>query len=157
MQMNYLSHNNQQGSALLFSIILLIALTFTAVISVQTGIMEVRMAGALQDEMEAFQTAQSAIDFVVSDGSNLPTTGAINVPIAVTLTGDAFSVETGELVTADVQLTNTCGVLPRMTLGFSAGTFFGYKWKISADVDKRATRRGRSHQRQGYIKTVLSC
>ena len=150
MQMNYTAHNKQHGSALLFSIILLIALTFTAVISVQTGIMEVRMAGALQDEMEAFQTAQSAIDFVISDNANLPTTGAINTPIDVVLTGNAFSIEAGETVTADVQLTSTCGVLPRMTLGFSAGTFYGYKWKISADV-------GRSHQRQGYIKTVLAC
>ncbi len=147
----------QQGSALLICVILLVALTFTAVASLQSGVMQVRMSGALEDEMNAFQTAQAAIDFVAGDAANIPTTVALNTPVSVTLSGDAFTLQTGETIDATYTLTSTCTSLPRMVKGYSAGSFFGYKYRISANVDKRATRRGVSYQRQGLVKTVLSC
>ena len=56
-QMNY---KTQQGSALLFAFVLLIALTFIAIASVNTGVMGVRMASNVEEEMNAFQTSRAS-------------------------------------------------------------------------------------------------
>ncbi len=152
----------QRGSALLLCLILLIGLTFIALSAVQTGIMEVRMASAVEEEMNAFQTAQAAIDFTISDTTNLPTTGALNTPNTVTLspdtnTDDAFYTATGETVTASTQRTVDCGAPPRTRVASSLLNFSSFEYKISSNVDKRKTRRGRSHQRQGYITLGPKC
>jgi Tfp pilus assembly protein PilX len=154
----------QRGSALLLCLILLIGLTFIALSAVQTGIMEVRMASAVEEEMNAFQTAQAAIDFGVSDPSYLPTTGPLNdtttKPITLapnTNIDDAFYTAADETVTVTVERTGDCKAPPRLRLAASLGAFSSFEYKFSSDIDKRKTRRGRSHQRQGYILLGPKC
>ena len=47
-----------------------------------------------------FQTALSAVDFVITDPANLPTLGPLMQPAPVTLTGAVFTASAGDTVTA---------------------------------------------------------
>ena len=151
----------QQGSALLLCIVLLIAMTYLAISSVSTGVMEVRMSSAIEEEMNAFQIAQSAIDFTASDFDNLPFTGALNTPSAVTLSpataaGDMFYSAAGETVTATAERSGACAIPPR-TKKPNGKQFKADEFIIRADVDKTATRRGISRQTQGIILIGTGC
>ena len=154
----------QSGTALLLCLILLISLTLIALASVQTGIMEVRMAGAIEEQMNASQTAHSAIDFTVSDTSYLPTTGALDLPVDValspnTLTTDTFYADTGAGVTVEANATRIvdCGTPPRTRISSSLLAFSSFEYRIAADVDRTSIRRGKSHQRQGWITLGPKC
>ncbi len=150
----------QQGSALLLCIVLLIAMTYLAISSVSTGVMEVRMASAIEEELNAFQFAQSAIDFTASKQSNLPFTGALNTPATVTLTpnsaGEMFYQATGETVSATAERSGACAIPPR-TKKPNGKQFKADEFIIRADVDKTATRRGISRQTQGIILIGTGC
>jgi len=161
------NYTSQKGSALLICIILLMALTYLAVTAVQTGVMEVRMASATEEQMNAFQTAQSALDYVMSDTDNFVTTGATGIPNAVTLSPatnstDAFYADTAtpgaaETVTAATERTVDCGAPPRTSVASSLLAFSSFEFRIHGDVDKTSTNRGRSYQRQGYILLGPAC
>ena len=151
----------QQGSALLLCIVLLIAMTYLAISSVSTGVMEVRMSSAIEEELNAFQIAQSAIDFTASDFANLPFTGALNTAAAVTLlpatnVGDMFYSATGETVTVTAERSGACAIPPR-TKKPNGKQFKADEFIIRADVDKTATRRGISRQTQGIILIGTGC
>jgi len=144
----------------------MISLTLIALSSVQTGIMEVRMAGAVEEQMNASQTAHSAIDFVLSDTTYLPTTGALNTPVDVTLTPATVSTDAfyaydvsgmTEIVEANAERVVDCGTPPRTRISSSLLAFSSFEYKIAADVDKTATKRSKSHQRQGYITLGPKC
>ena len=142
--------------------ILMISLTLIALSSVQTGIMEVRMAGAVEEQLNASQTAHSGLDFVISDSTNLPTTGALNTPTVVTLTPntlgtDAFYAATGEIVEANAERIIDCGTPPRTRVASSLLAFSSFEYKVAADIDKTVTRRGKSNQRQGWITLGPKC
>ncbi len=151
----------QQGSALLLCIVLLIAMTYLAISSVSTGVMEVRMSSAIEEELNAFQIAQSAIDFTASSFDNLPFTGALNTARTVTLSpatnaGDMFYSATGETVTATAERSGACAIPPR-TKRPNGKQFKADEFIIRADVDKTATRRGISRQTQGIILIGTGC
>ena len=170
--MKQLKAVQQKGSALLFSFILLIALTFIAIASVNTGIMEVKMATNIEEQMNAFQMANAAIDFVLSDtDTNLPKAsgGTVTVtiidcadgnpcvtdPAGLVLPTVPFTTATGESTTTDIVYT-ACGPAPRGT-GSSLIAFSSYAYRISTDVNKTANGRGRSSQRQGYLELGPKC
>ncbi len=151
----------QQGSALLLCIVLLIAMTYLAISSVSTGVMEIRMSSAIEEELNAFQIAQSAIDFTASDFDNLPFTGALNTENPVTLSpatnaGDMFYTATGETVTATAARSGACAIPPR-TKRPNGKQFKADEFIIRANVDKTATRRGISKQTQGIILIGTGC
>ncbi len=155
----------QQGSALLLCIVLLIAMTYLAISSVSTGVMEIRMSSAIEEELNAFQIAQSAIDFTASDFDNLPFTGALNTAKAVTLTpatnpGDMFYAAPNsgdpEIVTVTAERSGACAIPPR-TKKPNGKQFKADEFIIRADVDKTATRRGISRQTQGIILIGTGC
>jgi hypothetical protein len=153
-----IASHRQRGTALLFSMIILVALTFIGVAAVNTGVMEVRMAGHLEEQMNAFQTAQAVIDYVISDSGNLPATGPLNTPSTVALPDeDPFTVNTGETLTAQAERVIDCGQPPRIRGASSLLAFSSFSYKISADVDKVATGRGQSYQRQGYMILGPKC
>ncbi len=147
---------------MLFCIILLVALTYIAITSANTSIMQVRMASAVEEQMNAFQVASAGVDFTISDTSNLPTTGALNTANTITLipntaVGDTFYAATGEIVTTTATRTADCGVPPRTRVASSLLAFSSFEYRIESDVNKIASRRGRSHQRQGYIVLGPKC
>ena len=173
--MKTLKIKSQKGSALLFSFILMIALTFIAIASVNTGIMEIKMAGSVEEQMNAFQTAVAGIDFALSDPSFLPSTGALNIPIEVinctnnsctsdlaavpTLPGSAFDTpDSGdESIVATVERTLDCGLPPRTKDASSLLNFSSFAYEATADIDKTTTNRGRSYQLQGYLTLGPKC
>lgn len=154
----------QSGTALLLCLILLISLTLIALASVQTGIMEVRMAGAIEEQMNASQTAHSAIDFTVSDTTYLPTTGATGIPVDVALTPNTLTTDTfygdgilGVQIEANATRIVDCGTPPRTRISSSLLAFSSFEYRIAADVDRTSIRRGKSHQRQGWITLGPKC
>jgi Tfp pilus assembly protein PilX len=166
---------HQKGSALLFAFILLLALTFIAVASVNTGVMEVKMASSVEEEMNAFQTAAATVDFVMSDTNYLPATGALNVPKTVlnctngacvtdppgiTLPGTTLNTAGSggeEIITGTATRTADCGLPPRMSKSSSLLNFSSFGYKVASDVDKTANNRGRSHQRHGFLTLGPKC
>ena len=175
---NPMKISGQKGSALLFSFILLFALTFIAIASVNTSVMGLRMSSSVEEEMNAFQTAAAAIDLALSftdDTTIFVPTGALDVanviinctngndcnPAAsVTLPGTTFNTvgSSGEeTITLSITRSADCMPLPRTTTGSSLVIFKGSSYRISADVDKTDNNRGRSHHRNGVMKRVLAC
>ena len=160
--MNRTAKKNQKGSALLLCMILLMALTYIAISGVQTSVMEIKMASASEEQLNAFQTAASAIDFVTSTSTNFVTTGSLNVENQVTLSpatssGETFYAATGETVYAATERTVDCGQPPRTSNANSLLNFSSFEFRIHSDVNKTSSNRGRSHQRQGYILLGPKC
>ena len=60
-QLKLLMHNKQTGAALVTSLIMLMIMTLISVPSIETTIIEEKMAGNMQEEDLAFQAAESAL------------------------------------------------------------------------------------------------
>lgn len=170
--------SGQHGSALLFCFILLFALTFIAIAGVNTSVMGLKMSGSVEEEMNAFQTAAAGIDLAISlveDTSVFVPTGALDVDILIVdctdgnncnpaagvvlpdTTFDTLGSNGEETITISIARTADCVPLPRSTSGSSLIIFKGSSYRISVDVDKTDNNRGRSHQRNGVMKKVVSC
>lgn len=171
--------SRQKGSALLFAFIMLFALTFIAIASVNTSVMGLKMSSAVEEEMNAFQIAAAAIDLALEntdDTTVFLATGDLDVENevlnctggtacttvgSVTTQGTTFDTEASnsgaESITLTITRTADCMPLPRGPTASSLVLFKGSSYRISADVDKTDNNRGRSHQRNGAMKRVLSC
>lgn len=134
---------------------MLICLTLIALASARTGVMELRMADNDQQNVDALQTAQAAVDWVISDPTNFTTQGALDTATAVTLPSGLFSVNTtaGESLGASVTRTTDCALPPRTSTASSLVAFSAFSYRIAADVDKTSTGKGKASLREGY--TVL--
>ncbi len=165
----------QKGSALLMSFILMIALTFIAIASINTGVLEVKMASSLEEEMNAFQTAAAGIDFLMSDEDYLPATSPLKTPVTVvTCTNGACTTNPSGIVlpgatfnTAgssneeNIDLIATrledCGLPPRTSTASSLLNFSSSGYEVEADIDKIDNNRGRSDQVTGFITLGPKC
>lgn len=172
---NIQSLKYQSGSALLMSFILMIALTFIAIASVNTGVMEIKMSTAVEEEMNAFQTAAAGVDFVISNTAYLPASGAINTPTTVinctntacttipngiNLPGTTFATagtSNEETVTVIATRTADCGLPPRTGDPSSVLNFSSFAYEVEANVDKTDNNRGRSNQLSGFMKLGPKC
>jgi hypothetical protein len=149
----------QRGAGMIVAVILLSGLLLIALAGLRTASTELQMARNYEEEKNAFQTAQAAIDFVSSDTDNLPTVGALNVavvvalPVGTTLSPTPFTHISGDLLTVESERTIDCGLPLRLKGGSSLRTFSTFSYKISSDINKQASGRGRASLRQGY--TVL--
>jgi len=83
----YSTRRGQRGGTLLVVLLLLMGITLISVSSVNTSVMELRMARNVESSASNFQTALAAIDFVIADPANLPLVGPLNEPVPVTLSG----------------------------------------------------------------------
>lgn len=157
------------------SFILMIALTFIAIASVNTGVLEVKMAGSVEEQMNAFQTSAAGIDFLMSDEDYLPATSTLGTPVTVvactngacttnpsgiTLPGTTFDTagSSGE-ETVDLIATRTedCGLPPRTSTASSLLNFSSFGYEVESDVDKTENNRGRSDQVTGFITLGPKC
>ncbi len=86
---------HQKGVVLIVVLMMLIGITLISMAAVNTSVMELRMARNAEYSVNNFQTALSAIDFVISDPANLPTLGPLMQTTPVPLTGTVFAVGTG--------------------------------------------------------------
>lgn len=162
----------QRGAALVFAFIFLVALGLIGVASVGTSVMELHMASNAEEEMNAFQTAQSGIDFMASDPSVLPSAGPLNTPVDITLPTSpvtVFQLSAGETIrslgstcppnTPCGQATRVleCAPPPRVSGGSSLLSFSAFSYRLSSDVDKTATGKGQAALRQGHIVLGAKC
>lgn len=153
----------QRGAGMIVAVILLSGLLLIALAGLRTASTELQMARNYEEEKNAFQTAQAAIDFVSSDKINLPTVGALNVANSVTLpvgtqsSPTPFAHLSGDVLTAEVARTIDCGLPLRLTGGSSLRTFSTFAYKISSDINKQASGRGRASLRQGFTLLGPKC
>ncbi len=149
----------QRGAALVISLVMLAGLTLMATSAVETAVMGLKIARNSEEAANAFQTAQAAIDFALSDTDLLPMTGNLNTPTDVAVTGDPFVVDSGagEELTTVAERTMDCGAPPRLANGSSLLTYSTFSFRIGADLDRTATGRGQSSIRQGYLVLGPKC
>jgi len=151
------SHRQQRGAVLAIALIMLTSLTLISTGAVQTALMELKMALNSEEMANAFQTAQAAIDFALSDTDHLPMTGELNTPTTVSVSGSPFVLASGETLAASAERTIDCGAPPRLGTGSSLLSYSTFSFRVSADLDRSANGRGRSSIRQGYLVLGPKC
>ena len=147
----------QRGVVLVVVLMMLIGITLISMAAVNTSVMELRMARNAEDTVNNFQTALSAVDFVISDTANLPTVGPLMQPAPVTLTGSVFGVASGDALTASAVRIGECGLPPRMRAANSLMAYSAFDYEITANLDKNATGRGQTGVVQGYLQIGPKC
>jgi len=148
----------QQGFALVVALIVLMGVTVLSLAAVKSSKLSLRMAGAEEGKVNAFQTAQSALDAIISNPGNLPTVGKLNQSNGVTLTGSAFTTTGSDSITASAKRTADCLAPPRSGNNASSLTAFSaFAYEADVEVDKVSSGLGRSDMTQGYIILGPKC
>jgi Tfp pilus assembly protein PilX len=155
----YARRPRERGTVLVIALILLASLTLMATGAVQSAIMGLRIASNSEETTNAFQTAQAAIDYALSDISLLPMSGALNTPTNVAVTGTPFVVDStaGESLSTTAERTGDCGVPPRLGSGSSLLSYSTFSFRVGADLNRTSTGRGRASLRQGYLVLGPKC
>ena len=149
--------SHQAGAVLVLVLMMLIGITLISMATVNTSVMELRMARNAESGVNNFQTALSAVDFVISDPANLPTIGPLMVPTAVALTGTVFTVSGGDSLTASAVRVSECGLPPRMRAANSLMAFSAFNYEITANLDKNNSGMGRTGVVQGFLRLAPKC
>lgn len=68
---------SQRGAVLLVALVLLLGVTVVSLSSLNTGLLEMIMAGNEEARIAAFQRAQAGIDAIATDPANFPVVGGI--------------------------------------------------------------------------------
>jgi type IV pilus assembly protein PilX len=79
------TRSSQQGAALLTALIMLIAVTLLSLASLGTSMMELRMSGNEESSMQAFQSAQAAVDALIDQDEKTPLTAFKNFAVTGSL------------------------------------------------------------------------
>ena len=151
------SRGRQSGAVLVVSLLLLMAVTVLSTTAVSTSIMELRMSNNTESNVNTFQTAMAAVDYVLSDVNNLPSSGPLNVPAAVTLAGAPFVVSSGEQINASARRVEDCGVPPRMSNATSMTAYSSFNYQVTAEVVKNNSGMGQAGMVQGYLLFGPKC
>jgi hypothetical protein len=147
----------QRGTVLIVAMVILSGATILSLAALNTSIMELRMAGNVEAQASTFQTGAAAIDFVIADTSNLPTSGPLNTPTTVSLTDSLFAVQSGDSIVATATRYEDCAPPPRARSGSSITAFSAFAYDVSADVNKNASGLGSASMAQGYVLLGPKC
>ena len=150
-------YHKQQGTVLVIALVMLASLSMISLAAVDSAVLGMHIARNTEEKMNAFQTAQSAVDLAISHTSNLPMTGALGTQTSVTLTGTPFTSQSGDVVTATAERTIDCGLPPRLGNGTSLLAYSSFSFRVAADIDKTANGRSYSAVRQGYLVLGPKC
>ena len=153
----HVTRARQGGVVLVVVLMMLIGVTLISIAAVNTSVMELRMARNSEYGVNNFQTALSAVDFVISDPANLPTVGPLMTPTPVTLTGSLFSASTGDTMTASAIRVAECNLPPRMRAANSLMAYSAFNYEITADLDKNVSGMGQTGVVQGYLQMGPKC
>ena len=148
---------NQSGFVLVVVLLVLIGVSLISMAAVNTSVMELRMARNVEFTVNNFQTAISAVDFVIADSSNLPTVGPLRVPVDVPLTDSVFTAKTGDSVTAAAARMEECALPPRMRAANSMMAYSAFTYEITASIDKNQSGMGQTGIAQGYLQMGPKC
>lgn len=148
------------GAALVTVLLLLVAITLVALSSLRSSALELRMAGNEQERMEAFQTAQAAVDRIFAGAAGLPLAGGPGYTLctanlsgcdapSLRLAGPPFS------PTADaVRVTRLApaALPPPRGLESSADRFAVASFRLDGRHDGSTAGGGRAEVHQGYLR-----
>lgn len=149
--------SRQKGVVLVVVLMMLIGITLISMAAVNTSVMELRMARNAEFGTNNFQTALSAVDFVIADDANLPKVGPLMLPVSVTLTGSLFSAASGDTLSASAIRVGECGLPPRMRAANSLMAFSSFEYEITADLDKNSSGMGQTGVIQGFLQLGPKC
>lgn len=151
------SARRMRGAILVLVMVVLTGATLLALASMDAGILELRMSGTVESAGRNFQLGQAAIDFTLSDSTNLPTSGPLNTPRPVTLSDALFTVTSGDSIKADATRLEDCAIPPRSKNASSLRAFSAFKYEINAAIEKNSTGEGRAEMTQGYLLLGPKC
>lgn len=158
----------QRGAALITSLIILVAVTIITLTSLGNTLLELRMSTNEESSMQAFQSAQAAIDEVIkNEKTNVIVTGNIGhtncstyYPNAcemngVTLSNPPFKNLSGAMINT-IQITRTSNEIcpPRMSRGSSCTKVQGVNFDIESTYDNTLSGLGKAVLTQGFVRLV---
>jgi hypothetical protein len=148
----------QQGMALVVSLLFLLVLTMIGVVAATNSRYALQMSLNTQDGLQSFQAAEAGVY------AALATSGTAEDLFMGFSTEDIFdglteednplgSLETGADVTTDVFLTASATACPRRVDGSSVGLFDCDYYRIESEHN--AQRRARTRINVGVVKTII--
>ena len=155
------THKNQ-GTALITSLVLLLALTVVALAAMHTTTAQLLISSNDEATVSAHEYAQSVIDEIIETPSNfvvgaangytLCTTGESGCDAtSMTLSSSMFSTPVvGTGVKARVELLKV-GTAPRLHSGNSAAVTQGAYFSITGKYDETSSGKGKANIVQGYV------
>ena len=99
----------------------------------------------------------AAIDFVLSNPGNLPSSGPLDDPTAVALSGTPFNVTGSDVIAASATRIEDCAAPPRLSNATSMKAYSSFRYEVSAEVDVSAGGVGRGGMVQGYLQLGPKC
>lgn len=158
------SLKKQSGAVLVVTLILLALLFFVTTTGLKTGVIEAQMAGNEQVRLETFERAQSIVESVLVNESNLTVNGIVNSTNCYNLSGcDASTIAVGsDMVTGyhgartQVEMTRLAPLFapPPRSLASSADLFEVATIQVEATYDGSADKLGKSTVGQGVLVLV---
>lgn len=161
--MNYLHvkpTTKQHGTALITSLVLLMALTMVSLAAMQSTTVQLQISGNDETTVDAFERAQSAVDALIDDGSYF-VVGASTGYTVCTSGGTGCNANTivmpgsmfASYAEARVEYLQSSETAPRMSNGSSGLRFGSATFSITGSYDATSGSGGRAEVVQGY--TIL--
>lgn len=151
----------QSGTALIIALVLLAAITLLSLAAVNTSVMEMRMASSDEARMQAFQGADSAVDFVIRDFATYQDDLATAIELCVHDSNDVancgglqgeplYDWDTDQLKVSLIKL-GECLPPPRIRAATSVTEFARHDFVIESNLDQTGGGGGRAHLWRGYM------
>lgn len=159
----YPSQAKQRGVALAICLIMLLLLTIIGITAMRSSIFEMRMARNEESRIRAFERAQSIIDSVISNVSNLQgaeigdtyctsnMSGCTNTGVA--LSSDLTAGVYGSRSRAKVTFSSCLDDVPRR-LNVSEDEFDSANFMVESEYNAIADQQGRSAIAQGILMII---
>lgn len=159
LESSFTSHGRERGVALAISLIMLLLLTVIAVTAMRSSIFELQMSRNEESRINSFEQAQSIVDSVLSDASNLPasTPGDTNCTANVddcTTNDVTLADELDEPESAAVVTYMSCRNQVPTRLGYSTKDYDSAHFRVDASYDATAKKQGRSALVQGSLTVI---
>lgn len=156
---------HQQGSVLLISLVFLTLLTLAATTTMRTSILEMRMSGNEEDRVRSLEMAQSIVDEVAGDPSNMVVAGGVGqVNCTSNVTGcDDYGITIDQALLPTAEQSKASVVVKRLSpalspvprgLNSSADAFFAARFEVDSTYDGTSDGGGQAGVVQGVIILV---
>ena len=152
-----MNRTKQVGAILVLVLVVLTGATLLVLASIDSGILELRMAATVESTARNFQLGQSAIDYTLDDTANLPAAGPLNTPSQITLNESLFNVTGEDTITVTATRISDCDPPPRSARASSLTAFSAFKYEVNAAIVKTSSGEGQTDMTQGYLLLGPRC
>ncbi|MBF0453998.1 MAG: hypothetical protein HQL72_04160 [Magnetococcales bacterium] len=127
--------NDQQGSVLIVSLMMLFLLTFFAITGSRTSTLNEKISGNTQKKRITFQGAESAIGLVIEEANGPLVVGNVLVDGLVATAqrpapGEGYDLEDPTLLSQALICYNGEVVVPGFSMGVGGQNFVGHRYKV---------------------------